>query len=68
MPSNRCHRCGSFNLIADRALAGKIICSDCGTPILNSYRSNNSIFTFKKSNRSILLLLLCIFLIIIILS
>lgn len=32
MSPNRCNYCGSTNLRADRALAGRIICNECGIP------------------------------------
>ena len=38
MDSKFCNRCGGKNLIADRALAGRLVCRDCGTP-----QSNRSI-------------------------
>ena len=33
MNKNKCLVCGSFNLRADRALSGRLICTSCG----NSY-------------------------------
>ena len=33
MNSSYCNYCGSVNLIADRALGGKLICRDCGRPV-----------------------------------
>ena len=33
MSKIRCRVCGSRSLRADRALAGRIICNNCGTPI-----------------------------------
>ena len=32
MIKNRCLVCGSFNLRADRALSGRLICTSCGNP------------------------------------
>ncbi len=65
MNLNSCQRCGSLNLRADRALAGRIICANCGTPFSKkSYSLNKSLFnniTFKK-----VILLLAIFAIFII--
>ncbi len=40
MAFNNCTYCGSARLIADRALAGKIICAECGRP----YVKNRSLF------------------------
>ena len=33
MIKNRCSYCRSINFRADRALAGKLICMDCGKPL-----------------------------------
>ena len=61
----RCNRCGSSNLRADRALAGRIICNDCGTPFSKSRpwgksRSNKAMNSSVKN-----MLLFIIFIIII---
>ena len=32
MISNKCLVCGSYNLKADRALSGRLVCNSCGTP------------------------------------
>ncbi len=32
MSQNTCYRCGNSQFRADRALAGRLICSVCGTP------------------------------------
>ena len=42
---NKCLVCGSSNLIADRALSGRLICTSCGNPYgvrnLGSNKINN---------------------------
>ena len=38
MKPSRCNYCGSYRLLADRALGGKLICRDCGKPISNIKR------------------------------
>ena len=71
MGVNRCSNCGSTNLRADRALAGRIVCNDCGIPFGNSsYRARNIPGKIGKKNRTLNLLLLflfCFFILIIIL-
>ena len=42
-----CHKCGGYKLIADRALGGKIICTDCGTPY--ELRNNYSSYKFSSN-------------------
>ena len=46
MINNKCYYCGSTNLRADRALAGKIICANCGRP----YITRNNIIRLNKSS------------------
>ncbi len=66
MGINSCQRCGSLNLIADRALAGRIICSDCGTPASSYYLGNsNSVLGFKKNKIFVFLGILTIILVLI---
>ena len=33
MIQRSCSRCGSLSLRADRSLAGRLVCRECGTPI-----------------------------------
>ncbi len=33
MPGVKCSNCGSRSIRADRALAGRLVCNDCGYPI-----------------------------------
>ena len=42
MNSSPCPRCGSLTYRADRSLAGRLICSQCGAPYgsINSYKGN----------------------------
>ena len=59
MSINSCHRCGSLNLVADRALAGKIICANCGSPVLNyTFKRNNSVLNINKAKKIIIFLAL----------
>ncbi len=44
MGNNRCKSCGGKKFRADRALAGKLICATCGSPIGTR--------TFNRSHRS----------------
>jgi len=32
MIANKCLYCGSYNLRADRALSGRLVCTSCGNP------------------------------------
>ena len=64
MIANKCLVCGSFDLRADRALSGRLVCNSCGTPFGVGRRVNNKIiihnkFLFNKKY----LLFLCIFII-----
>ena len=52
MIANKCLYCGSFNLRADRALSGRLVCTSCGNPygvrksgknIVNNFNSFSSI-------------------------
>ena len=55
---NKCLVCGSSNLIADRALSGRLVCNSCGTPYgvvrrgriktsnYNKFSLNNRFFLF----------------------
>ena len=33
----RCTYCGGNNLRADRALAGRLVCGECGRPVVKNY-------------------------------
>ena len=61
-----CFYCGGTNLRADRSLAGKIICSDCGRPISNNFR-NKRLYKkpFLNSNFSRILISIILFIVII---
>ena len=65
---NVCQRCGSFDFIADRALAGRIICANCGTPASKSVLRNTSNFTISNRYKKIIISLVVILLIIILIS
>ena len=71
MIANKCLVCGSFNLRADRALSGRLVCATCGTPYgvrkvgrqkLNNF---NSILDNKKIWLFISLLIFAFILVII---
>ena len=47
MRKSICNYCGSSNLIADRALGGKLICRDCSRPLSST---KNYKFPIKKNN------------------
>ncbi len=49
MKLNRCDYCGSTNIKADRALAGKLFCLNCGRTL-----SNKSVKRFQtiRNNRT----------------
>ncbi len=68
MRNNSCSRCGSLNLIADRALAGRIICANCGTPISNNSFGNKNLRVNVKhfNKRIIIFIMIFIFVLIII--
>ena len=45
MKSSRCNSCGGFSFRADRALAGRLVCNNCGTPINSIQKLCNDFFT-----------------------
>ena len=47
MISNKCLVCGSYNLRADRALSGRLVCNSCGTPFGVRRSGNNKINNFN---------------------
>ena len=71
MIANKCLFCGSSNLIADRALSGRLVCTSCGNPygVRNAGRNktnNLKPFSHMKKNFLFLFLLIFVFIIIII--
>ena len=68
MNSKICAFCGSSNFIADRALAGKIVCSGCGKPVSNYRFSNNNKYRQIDSNTKIILLFILVIFIVILLA
>ena len=71
MIKNKCLVCGSFNLRADRALSGRLICTSCGNPYgvrkINRNKFNNiNYILIKKRNIIILSLLIFAFILVII--
>lgn len=49
MANNRCLICNGTNFRADRALAGRLVCNQCGTPI--GIRANYSKINNNKNFR-----------------
>lgn len=47
--SGRCSRCGSNSFRADRSLAGRLVCTKCGTPA----GQGNINRTYQRNTRSI---------------
>tara|TARA_B100000700_G_C14560215_1_gene630720 strand:- start:59 stop:274 length:216 start_codon:yes stop_codon:yes gene_type:complete len=61
MALKKCLVCGSSNLIADRALSGRLICSSCGRPygVRKKGRKNlNDFNPFLNNNKYCLFLLI----------
>ena len=61
MNTNRCNVCGSNSLRADRALAGRIVCNNCGSPVGVRLRKSKTFFRTKRNssrNRSIFIVML----------
>ena len=52
--ANKCLYCGSYNLRADRALSGRLVCTSCGNPYgvkkagRNNLKNLDSFFLNKK--------------------
>ena len=46
--ANKCLYCGSYNLRADRALSGRLVCTSCGNPYGVKKAVRNNIKTFKS--------------------
>ncbi len=69
MIKNKCLVCGSFNLRADRALSGRLICTSCGTPYgvrkVAKYKSNNKSDLFSN-NKKLFFIALSIFIFILV--
>ena len=66
MTNNSCHRCGSVNLVADRALAGRIICANCGYPTSSfPLKKNISFFKIKRNTKNIIIFIALFMLVVI---
>ena len=62
--ANKCLYCGSYNLRADRALSGRLVCTSCGNPYGVKKAGRNNIKTFKSfSLNKKYCLLLCLLII-----
>ena len=46
---SKCFVCGSTNLIADRALSGRLVCKSCGNPYGVRKNGRNKINNIKYS-------------------
>ncbi len=60
-----CKRCGSTSLIADRALAGRLVCARCGG---QAVKAPSKLYSRKISNtlanKKTVLFIICIFIVI----
>ncbi len=70
MKNMLCERCGSTNIVADRALAGRLVCSICGSSSIKSSsnylpKELNKLIIYSKKNLFIIIILLALFVIII---
>ena len=70
MKNMLCTRCGSTNIVADRALAGRLVCSRCGSSSIKSSsnylpKELNKFLIYNKKNLFIIILLLVLFIILI---
>ena len=45
----RCRNCGSNSIRADRALAGRLICNQCGCPLEGPFSSGKNLSLTSKS-------------------
>ncbi len=64
MMSKRCNVCGSNDFRADRALAGRLVCNQCGTALgLGNPKRNNFNKYTKKHNKRLFIYILLAFLI-----
>ena len=71
MPTNKCLVCGSYNMRADRALSGRLVCNSCGTPFGIRKGGSNKInglnsFSFNKKFWLFIFILIFAFIIVII--
>ena len=69
MKNMLCQRCGSTNIVADRALAGRLVCSRCGSSSIKSSsnyfpKEINKLLIYNKINLFIIIMLLVLFTII----
>ena len=64
MKKNKCFVCGSYNLRADRALSGRLVCTSCGSPYgVRKVGGNRSkqLNSFKVINKYIFFIILIFF-------
>ena len=71
MISNKCLVCGSYNMRADRALSGRLVCNSCGTPFGvrrqgNKKINNFNVFSFNIKYFLFIFLLIVSFILVII--
>ena len=69
MIKNKCLVCGSYNLRADRALSGRLVCTSCGSlyGVRKSRRvKTNNINSILSNNKYKFLILLSLFVLILI--
>ena len=63
MIRNKCLVCGSFNLRADRALSGRLVCNSCGTPYgvgKSRINKNNYMNISKRNNKYVFFICLLV--------
>ena len=69
MKNMLCERCGSTNIVADRALAGRLVCSRCGSSTIKSSsnylpKELNKLLAYNKTSLFIIIMILVLFIII----
>ena len=65
MPAIRCRNCGANSFRADRALAGRLVCNQCGIPYGNKVSPKNK-FIRRGINTNIIYLMLAVLIIILV--
>jgi len=60
MKGKICQRCGSSEIIADRSLAGRIVCASCGSTKLEASNNFNIVSKLDKKMNTLTLFLLAI--------
>ena len=68
MQLNSCNFCGSRDFRADRALAGRLVCSNCGTPqgTRSNQRRDNKLINRTFNNKFLIIVIAVIVIILVI--